>query len=146
MTNLVGINIPSPPSFLLSPSPLQQWHRRFFVLWSTKLMEYYTTREKKPADYCKTIDLSKCEDMLAPIPTNNRMHVIKLIIRKSDDRVREYLFDCESEAEMNCWVTFLAQVCGFMAGTSVPALLIAPFSFLGLSSLAVKKNRESVHG
>ena len=52
-------------------------------------MEYYTTREKKPADYCKTIDLSKCEDMLAPIPTNNRMHVIKLIIRKSDDRVRE---------------------------------------------------------
>ena len=100
-------------------SHLQQWHRRYFVLWSTKLMEYYTTSEKKPTDYCKTIDLSKCEDMLAPVPTNNRTNVIKLIIQKPEDKKREYLLDCESKEEMQMWLASFAEVCGFEQGESI---------------------------
>ena len=81
-------------------------------------MEYYTTSEKKPTDYCKTIDLSKCEDMLAPVPTNNRTNVIKLIIQKPEDKKREYLLDCDSKEEMQVWLTSFAEVCGFEQGES----------------------------
>ena len=82
-------------------------------------MEYYTSSEKKPTDYCKTIDLSKCEDMLAPVPTNNRTNVIKLIIQKPEDKKREYLLDCDSKKEMQVWLTSFAEVCGFEQGETL---------------------------
>ena len=95
----------------------QQWQRRFFVLWSTRLMEYYSSSEKRPQDYRKTIDLNNCEDMVAPLPVHNRQYVIKLSV-KMGAKIRDYYFDCISECDMENWVKCLATVCGFSAGTS----------------------------
>lgn len=101
----------------LTKSPPQdkaiaQWRRRYFVLWSTRLMEYYSSYLKKPQDYLKTIDLENCEDMIAPFDTQNKLHVIKLCI-KTGNKMRDYLFQCESEADLNSWVEDFATVCGF---------------------------------
>ena len=78
-------------------------------------MEYYTSHEHKPQDYLKTIDLSKCEDMVAPLPITNRPHVIKLSVM-TGSRLRDYYMDCSSEEEMEIWVKCLAKVCGFSPG------------------------------
>ena len=78
-------------------------------------MEYYSSSEKRPQDYLKTVDLSNCEDMVAPMPLQKKVNVIKLSIREKG-RVRDYFFECESESEMNKWVCSLAEVLGFMPG------------------------------
>lgn len=81
-------------------------------------MEYYSSSDKRPQDYLKTVDLSNCEDMVAPIPLQKKGNVIKLSIREKG-RVRDYFFECESEAEMNKWVCCLAEVLGFTPGELV---------------------------
>lgn len=78
-------------------------------------MEYYTSHEHRPEDYLKTINLSMCEDMVAPLPVTNRPHVIKLSIR-AGGKLRDYYLDCGSEGEMGAWVKCLAQVCAFCPG------------------------------
>ena len=78
-------------------------------------MEYYSSYLKKPQDYLKTIDLENCEDMIAPFDTQNKLHVIKLCI-KTGNKMRDYLFQCESEADLNSWVEDFATVCGFTSG------------------------------
>lgn len=93
----------------------QQWHRRYFILLSTKVMEYYSSHECKPQDYLKSIDLSQCEDMIAPLPTSNRLHVIKLTV-KNGAKLRHYYLDCSDEENMGSWVVSLAQTCGFCPG------------------------------
>ncbi len=99
-----------PPSL-----PAQQWHRRYFVLLKSKIMEYYTSHERKPQDYLKSIDLSRCEDMIAPLPVTGRLHVIKLSV-KIGAKLRDYFLDCSTEENMNSWVTALAKTCGFCPG------------------------------
>ena len=84
-------------------------------------MEYYTSSDKRPQDYLKTVDLSNCEDMVAPLPLQKKVHVIKLSIRETG-RVRDYFFECESQAEMNKWVGCLAEVLGFTPGELQPPL------------------------
>jgi len=86
-------------------------------------MEYYSSHEKKPQDYLKSIDLSCCEDMIAPLPVPGRPHVIKLSI-KMGVKLRDYYLDCSNEDTMNSWVTALAQTCGFCAGMNS----VSPFS------------------
>ena len=81
-------------------------------------MEYYTSHEKKPTDYRKTIDLKNCEDMIAPLVIPSKGFVIKLSV-KNGEKMRDYLFECFSENDMNDWVKCLARVCGFTPGTSV---------------------------
>ena len=78
-------------------------------------MEYYSSCEKRPQDYRKTIDLNNCEDMVAPLPVQNRQFVIKLSI-KNGTKIRDYYFECKSETEMESWVKCFADVCGFSAG------------------------------
>lgn len=78
-------------------------------------MEYYTSHEHKPQDYLKTIDLNKCEDMVAPLPITNRPHVIKLSIRMGS-KLRDYYLDCGDQKELSVWVKSLAQVCGLSPG------------------------------
>ncbi len=80
-------------------------------------MEYYTSHEQRPQDYLKTIDLSKCEDMVAPFPMTNRPHIIKLSVRIGT-KLRDYYLDCGGEEEMTPWVKGLARVCGFCPGKS----------------------------
>ena len=80
-------------------------------------MEYYSSSGKRPQDYRKTIDLSNCEDMVAPLPVQNRQYVIKLCI-KNGAKTRDYFFECSSEIDMDSWVNCLAVVCGFSAGKS----------------------------
>ena len=80
-------------------------------------MEYYSTAEKRPQDYRKTIDLNNCEDMVAPLPVHSRQFVIKLLV-KNGVKMRDYYFECSSESEMDNWVQCLAQVCGFSASKS----------------------------
>ena len=79
-------------------------------------MEYYTSKEKRPQDYRKTIDLNSCEDMVAPLPIQNRPFVFKLSINQGGNKTRDYYFDCGSEYEMESWVKCLATLCGFSAG------------------------------
>lgn len=64
--------------------PFQQRRKRYFVLWSNAVLEYYSSSEKRPQDYLKTIDLSHCEDMVAPISSQGRENVIKLSIMQAD--------------------------------------------------------------
>lgn len=78
-------------------------------------MEYYSSHEHKPQDYLKTVDLSKCEDMVAPLPITNRPHTIKLSVRVGG-KLRDYFLDCGSEGEMAVWVKCFAKVCGFSPG------------------------------
>ena len=87
-------------------------------------MEYYTSHERKPHEYLKTINLSKCEDMVAPLPMTNRLYVIKLSVRKDVKQCRDYFFDCSSEEEMISWVKCLAQVCGFSPSKELPVKLL----------------------
>lgn len=103
-----GYLIKSPPPEKL----MAHWHRRYFMLWSSKLMEYYSSHEHRPQDYLKTINLHKCEDMVAPLPITNRPHVIKLSIRSEDTKLRDYYLDCTTKEEMSAWVKALAKVCG----------------------------------
>ena len=86
-------------------------------------MEYYTTKEKRPQDYRKTIDLSNCEDMVAPLPVQNRAYVFKLSINLLGNKTRDYYFECGSECEMEEWVKCLANVCGFSAGRFITRFL-----------------------
>lgn len=82
-------------------------------------MEYYTSHEHKPQDYLKTINLSNCEDMVAPLPITNRPHIIKLSVR-CGAKLRDYYLDCGTEEEMLSWIKCLAKVCGFAPGESAP--------------------------
>ena len=81
-------------------------------------MEYYSSSDKKPQDYLKTIDLRNCDDMVAPHPVSGRVYVIKVAI-SNKGKSRDYYFDCVNEEVMNEWVDCLAEVCGFSAGGSV---------------------------
>ena len=110
----------------------QQWHRRYFVLWSSKIMEYYSSHERKPQDYLKSIDLSRCEDMIAPLPVPGRPHVIKLSVKKGA-KLRDYYLDCSSEENMNSWVTSLAKTCGFCPGESNGCMVVGKGGLVGLS-------------
>ena len=96
---------------------LQHWHRRYFVLWSSKVMEYYSSSNKKPHEYLKTIDLTRCDDLVAPVPMK-RANVIKVTIRDGE-KVRNYLFECESKEGMDDWVKHLVEVLGFTTGDSL---------------------------
>ena len=71
--------------------PFQQRRKRYFVLWSNAVLEYYSSSEKRPQDYLKTIDLSHCEDMVAPISNQGRENLIKLSIVQAD-KVRHISF------------------------------------------------------
>ena len=72
-------------------------------------MEYYTTKDKRAQDYCKSIDLGHCDDIIAPSPVGNRDCVIK--VRMSHPRGRDYMFDCGNETNMKAWVEALSSVC-----------------------------------
>ncbi len=78
-------------------------------------MEYYSSREKRPQDYLKSIDLGRCDDLVAPVHLSRRVNVIKLTI-KDGVKVRHYLLECETAKEMNQWVQSLVEVLGFMPG------------------------------
>ena len=80
-------------------------------------MEYYSSSEKRPQDYLKTLDLNNCEDMVAPFPVGGRTYIIKIAI-SSKGKVRDYFFDCDNQDRMDEWVSQLAEVCGFTAGAS----------------------------
>lgn len=81
-------------------------------------MEYYSTSEKKPQDYLKTINLANCSDMVAPMVFQKRTNVIKLTIKDKDSqKMRDYYFEGDTVAETNDWVKHFAQVLGFTAGT-----------------------------
>ena len=82
-------------------------------------MEYYSSKEKRPQDYRKTINLNNCEDMVAPLPVQNRQYVIKLTVNMDNNKTRDYYFECGAECEMESWVKCLATVCGFSAGMLV---------------------------
>ena len=58
--------------------------RRYFVLWSNGTFEYYSSAAKRPQDYIKTVDLSHCEDMVAPITLQDRDNIIKLTVKQGD--------------------------------------------------------------
>lgn len=78
-------------------------------------MEYYSSSEKKPQDYLKTIDLNGCEDMVAPYPISGRTYIIKVALTVKGKN-RDYFFDCEDQYTMEKWIEVLANVCGFTAG------------------------------
>lgn len=63
---------------------LQTRKRRYFVLWSTGIFEYFSSSAKRPQDYLKTVDLNECEDMVAPITLQGRENIIRLTINQGD--------------------------------------------------------------
>ena len=63
---------------------LQTRKRRYFVLWSTGIFEYFSSSAKRPQDYLKTVDLNDCEDMVAPITLQGRENIIRLTINQGD--------------------------------------------------------------
>ena len=58
--------------------------RRFFVLWSNGTFEYYSSAAKRPQDYLKTVDLTYCEDMVAPITMQDRHNIIRLSVKQGE--------------------------------------------------------------
>ena len=69
---------------LLLVCVLQGRKRRYFVLWSNGVFEYYTSNAKRPQDYIKTVDLNNCEDMVAPITLQGRENIIRLTVKQGD--------------------------------------------------------------
>ena len=63
---------------------LQGRKRRYFVLWSNGIFEYYSTASKRPQDYLKTVDLTYCEDMVAPITLQGRENIIRLTVQQGE--------------------------------------------------------------
>ena len=74
-------------------------------------MEYYSSQDKRPQDYLKTIDLNQFETIDAPYHIGSREHVIRVAIRTPGGKQRDYFFDCEACSEMNEWLVCLRQVC-----------------------------------
>lgn len=99
-------------------------------------MEYYSSNEKRPHDYLKTIDLTGCEDMVAPFPIGGRTFIIKIaIVNKGKNR--DYFLDCESQSVMDEWISELAEVCGFTAGICIENLLTITMHELPAMCLSV---------
>ena len=88
------------------------------MLWSNAVFEYYSSSAKKPQDYLKTVDLSHCEDMVAPITLHGRENIIKLTVKQRDkvhvqymSHPRQLIFlrrsDCFGCAVLPCLVVYL---------------------------------------
>ena len=74
---------------------LQSRKRRYFVLWSNGTFEYYSSASKRPQDYLKTVDLTYCEDMVAPITLQGRENIIRLTVQQGDKvHIRTYTCTC----------------------------------------------------
>ena len=54
------------------------------MLWSNGIFEYYATATKRPQDYLKTVDLTYCEDMVAPITLQGRENIIRLTVQQGE--------------------------------------------------------------
>ena len=76
-------------------------------------MEYYTNYNKKADEYCGTLNMVDCEDMVAPITVGKRHNVIKLTM-KQKDKLKDYWLDCECPPLMNEWVQLLANASGLV--------------------------------
>lgn len=83
------------------------------MLWAKGILEYYTNYEKKAEDYCGTLNLEECHDMVAPITIGKRHNVIKLSVMK-DARLKDYWLDCDCPPVLNEWVKYLSEASGLI--------------------------------
>ena len=65
----------------------------------------------KAEEYCGTLNLTNCQDMVAPIAVGKRHNVIKLSVIK-DDKLKDYWLDCDCPPVLNEWVKRLAEASG----------------------------------
>lgn len=74
-------------------------------------MEYYTSYQKSPEEYCSTMDLKETIDILAPVSVGKKHNVIKITVKKNN-RVKDYWLDCDCPSLMNEWVNHIVTVAG----------------------------------
>ena len=77
-------------------------------------MEYYSGYNKRADEYCGTINLESCEDMVAPTSIGKRHNVIRLTVKQKDGKLKDYCLDCECPPVLNEWVSCLAEASGLV--------------------------------
>ena len=110
---------------------LQQWRRRFFVLYAPPASDAITSERVAIFDYFDndrqshkrgTIDLTNCEEVLNHMKNSQYQHVFGLRT-KHHGRDRNYYLAADTEAEMNVWVATLCRVLHLDNGCKLYALL-----------------------
>jgi hypothetical protein len=87
------------------------WQKRYFILWCNGIMEYYTNYTKRAEEYCGTLNLADCQDMIAPTSVGKRQNVIKLAVMK-EGKLKHYLLDCDYPTLLSTWVKCIAEASG----------------------------------
>ena len=87
------------------------------MLWSTQVMEYYTSKDKRAQNYRKSLDLGHCTDLTAPFRVGSRDFVIKVTQNRPKDGCRDYMFDCGSQGNMEAWLEALSSVCSHVTSS-----------------------------
>ena len=72
-------------------------------------MEYYTSYQKLPEEYCSTLNMKETLDILAPISVGKKHNVIRLSIMKND-KEKDYWLDCDCPSVLNEWVNCMVKV------------------------------------
>ena len=99
-----GILLVSNQSAFLS---LLQWTKRYFVLYSNKLLYYYKNeREKRPIK--DPIKLDNCKCVEANLNHERFKFVFSVVLPQ-----RIYYLVADTQLEMEDWVGKLIKVCGF---------------------------------
>lgn len=93
------------------PMFTQVWQKRYFVLWPSGTMEYYTSYQKSPEEYCSTMDLKETIDILAPVSVGKKHNVIKITVKKNK-KDKDYWLDCDCPTLLNEWVNHIVNVAG----------------------------------
>ena len=78
-------------------------------------MEYYSGYNKRADEYCGTINLENCEDMVAPTSIGKRHNIIKLTVRLKDGKMKDFCLDCDYPQLLNEWVSSLAEASGLVS-------------------------------
>ena len=81
------------------------------MLWDSGTLEYYTSYQKQPEEYCSTLNMKVCLDIVAPISVGKKHNVIKLSVRKGD-RIKDYWLDCDCPSVLEEWIVLLVDVAG----------------------------------
>eukprot|EP00794_Sanderia_malayensis_P007550 gene7550-8387_t len=100
-----GTLIKSPPES--KSKDLGRWRKRYFRLWSTKLLEYYKTDRSK--DFIKKpIDLNKCRSIDGYLKNKKWNNIFCL-----NTTERKFYLVADSPEVMKEWISKICDLCGF---------------------------------
>ena len=98
---------------------MQQWRRRFFVLYAPPALDtitsqcdamfHYFENEREASRKKGSIDLTHCVEVLCDLNSPHYQHVFCLRT-KHNGHNRTYYLAADTEQEMNVWVASLCRV------------------------------------